>query len=125
MLAVVLVLLCLVCLLGEVRVRGPARYARIGAAARRVAAVSTLGPLRWPVFLGFAGLAATTLGVPVGMIVYWLLQHAHAATSPVVPSLPLLLRATGASIGYGLGAAAATLALALPLGYLVTRYRAP
>jgi iron(III) transport system permease protein len=72
---------------------------------------------------GFVVLAVTTLGVPIGMVGFWLLQHAQAASSPVVPSLPLLARATLASVGLGAAGAAATVLLALPLGYLATRYR--
>jgi iron(III) transport system permease protein len=56
------------------------------------------------------------------MVGYWLLQHAPAATSPVAPSLPLLLAATLASVGYGLAGAASAVLLAAPLGYITTRY---
>ncbi len=123
LLAVVLVGLCLVCLVGEARVRGRARYARIGRGARRGPSAVRLGAARWLVGAAFAVLVAVTLGVPLGMIGFWLLRHAHAATSPVAPSVPLLLRATAASVGFGAAGAAASLALALPLGYLATRYR--
>ncbi len=122
LLAVVLIVLCLVCLLAEQRVRGRAGYARIGRGTRRVATPLRLGWGAGPVLAGFALLALVTIGVPVGMIVFWLLQHAEAATSPAAPSMPALLRATGASVGYGAAGAAAALLLALPLGYLATRY---
>ncbi len=123
LLAVVLIVLCLVCLLAEQRVRGRAGYARIGRGTRRVATPLRLGWGCWPVLAGFAALAVATIGVPVGMIVFWLLQHAQAAASPAAPSVPALLRATGASVGYGAAGAAAALLLALPLGYLATRYQ--
>jgi iron(III) transport system permease protein len=121
-LALVLIALCLICVVGEFNVRGRARYARVGAGARRVAALARLGLTRLPVLLAFAALTAATLGVPLGMIGYWLMQHSQAATSPVAPSLPLLFDATFASVAYGSAGAAAALVLAAPLGYLTTRY---
>ncbi|HEY2132430.1 MAG TPA: ABC transporter permease subunit, partial [Acetobacteraceae bacterium] len=125
LLAVVLIVLCLACLVAEHRVRGRGRYARIGGGTRRRGTPARLGPARYLVVAGFAGLAVATLGVPIGMIGFWLLQHAQVASSPVIPSLPLLARATTATIGFGAAGAAASLLLALPLGYLATRYHGP
>ncbi len=122
LLALVLIALCLVCVVAELNVRGRARYARVGSGARRIAAPARLGPARWPALLALAALTSATLGLPLGMISCWLLQHAQAATSPVAPSLPLLFSATFASLSYGLAGAAAALLLAAPLGYLTTRY---
>lgn len=122
LLAVVLIMLCLLFLLAEFKVQGSVRYARIGSGVRRITANYNLGWTRWPIFAGFIALTAATLGVPLGMIGYWLLQHAQAATSPVMPSLPQLFSASVASIGFGLAGAAAALGLALPLAYLATRY---
>ena len=99
LLALVLIALCLICVVAELNVRGRARYARVGAGARRVAAPARLGLTRWPALLAFVALTGATLGVPLGMIGYWLLQHSQAATSPVAPSLPLLFNATFASVG--------------------------
>ena len=67
--------------------------------------------------------SSPSLGVPLGMIVFWLMQHAAAATSPIAVSVDLLARSAAASLALGAAAAAVTLALALPLGYLATRYR--
>src|SRR5271157_6149637 len=122
LLALVLIALCLVCVVAELNVRGRARYARVGSGARRVAVPACLGWIRWPALLALVALTGATLGVPLGMIGYWLLQHSQAATSPVAPSLPLLFSATFASVSYGLAGAAAAVALAAPLGYLTTRY---
>jgi len=122
LLALVLIALCLVCVVAELNVRGRARYSRVGSGVRRIAAPVRLGLTRWPALLAFAALTSATLGVPLGMIGYWLLQHAQAATSPVAPSLPLLFSATFASVSYGLAGAAAAVVLAAPLGYLTTRY---
>jgi len=122
LLALVLVALCVVCLIGELKVRGGRRYARVGAGTRRNSRLAALGWIRWPALTAFVALTLATLGMPLGMVGYWLLQHASAATSPVAPSLPLLFSATLASVGYGLAGATAAVLLAAPLGYLATRY---
>jgi iron(III) transport system permease protein len=122
LLAVVLLGLCLVCLFAELRVRGAAQYGRLGQGTRRVATPHELGWLVIPVLGGLAGLVVLTLGVPLGMILYWLTQHGSAAISPAEVSVPLLLQATVASVSLGLGGAAATVLLALPLAFLATRY---
>ena len=96
--------LCLALVAAELRVRGrralcARRRRRASARARRPRS----GALRWPVVcsaLGAGGRDARRL--PVGMVVYWLLQHAQAATSPVAPSVPALFHATLNSLGFGL-----------------------
>ncbi len=122
LLALVLIGLCLALLVAELYVRGRARYARVGAGTKRAGAPIRLGRMRWPVLFLLAALVAATLGVPVGMVVFWLLHHAQAATSPVAPSLPEILAATLNSIGYGLAGAGAALVIAAPIGYLAVRY---
>ncbi len=121
-LALVLIALCLICVVGELSMRGRARYARVGSGSRRIAAPVSLGWIRQPALLAFVALTTATIGVPLGMIGYWLMQHAQAATSPVAPSWPALFDATLASVGYGLAGAAAALVLAAPVAYLATRY---
>jgi iron(III) transport system permease protein len=64
-----------------------------------------------------------TVGVPLGMIVYWLMRHNSAALSPVIASPMRILEATLASLRLGLYGTALTLTLALPLAYLSARYR--
>ncbi|MBV8896166.1 MAG: iron ABC transporter permease, partial [Acidobacteriaceae bacterium] len=122
LLAVVLLVLCIACLVGEVRVRGRGRYARVGAGVRRNARLAPLGWTRWPVLVGFVMLTLATVGTPLGMVAFWLTQHASAATSRSAPSLTRLVDATLASVGYGLAGAAAALLLAAPLAYITTRY---
>jgi iron(III) transport system permease protein len=122
LLALVLILLCLVCLAGEVAVRGGTGYARIGRGARRLAMRYELGTRRWPVLAGFVILTIVTLGMPSSMIIYWLTQHASSAISPAAVSTARLVSATASSIGLGLAGAALTLLLALPLGFLSVRY---
>jgi iron(III) transport system permease protein len=123
LLAGVLILLCLLCLLAELRVRGSARYGRIGPGTRRASAPLDLGRARWPVFAFFVGVNVVTIGVPLGTVLFWLTQPGAAAITPAEVSPALLTQATLASIFYGLGGAAVATLLALPIGFLATRYR--
>lgn len=122
LLAVVLLLLCLLCLFAEMKVRGGAGYARIGRGVRRPPGRQPLGWLSLPALLAFLLLAAATLGVPLGMIAYWLTQHGAAAISPVEVSASLLISSTLSSLWLGLAGAAVTVILALPLGFLAVRF---
>ena len=122
LLALVLVLLCLLCLAGEVAVRGRSRYARIGRGTRRRAMRYQLDWRRWPILAGFVLLTLLTLGMPSSMIIYWLTQHASEAISPAAVTAARLLSATASSIGLGLAGAGLTMLLALPLGFLSVRY---
>jgi len=122
LLACVLIVLCLVCLAFEFRVRGRARYERVDRGTRRAAVRHALGRWRWPVAAGFVALNAATLGVPLGMIGYWLTQPGAAAITPADVSPELLFSTTFASLRLGLAAAVVTTLLALPLAYLLVRY---
>lgn len=123
LLAVVLLLLCLLCLFAELWVRGAVSYARIGRGTRRRARLHDLGWARMPVLAGFVGLVTATLGVPLGMILFWLTRHGSAAISPAAVSAPRLLAATFSSLWLGLAGAALSVVLALPLAFLASRYR--
>jgi iron(III) transport system permease protein len=122
LLATVLILLCLSCLLLELKVRGRGSYASLARSAPRPAARYGLGWTVVPALLFFTGLAVATLGVPLGTILFWLTRHNEAATSAVGVSASLLLDATAGSLSLALGGAALTLLLALPLGFLAVRY---
>ena len=120
--AMVLILLCVAFLVSEVAVRGRARYGRVARGTRRQPTKLELGWYRLPVFAGFAMLAAVTLGVPLGMITYWLTQHGSSAISPVEVTPALLISSTWSSVYLGMGGAAVTMVLAVPLGFMATRY---
>jgi iron(III) transport system permease protein len=117
-LAFVLVLLCLLLLLAELRLRGTARYARVGSGAVRP---PTPQRLRWaavPVGLGCLALVALAIGVPIGSLIHWLIVG--SSTSFPVDTL---LRTAATTIGLGLVAAAVTSIAALPVAWLNVRYR--
>ena len=122
LLSVVLLLLCILCLAAEAAVRGKARYGRLARGTRRKAATYPLGRWKFLPVLGFALMALITIGVPLGMIAYWLTQANTAATTVVAYSLDSLLQTGWASIRLGVYGAALTLLLALPLGILAARY---
>ncbi len=120
--ACLLIALCLVCLAFEFRVRGGARYERVDRGARRAALRYELGRWRWIVSGGFAALAIVTLGVPLGMIGFWLTQEGAAAVTPAEVSPELLFNATMSSVGFGLAAAIVTTVLVIPLAFLLVRF---
>ncbi|HEY0449596.1 iron ABC transporter permease [Actinophytocola sp.] len=118
MLAGVLVLCCLVLLVGELRLRGRARYARTGGGAARPAVRVRLGVLSAPAVLLLAALVALALGVPLVSLGYWLATGSSAGID-----VDLLLRTTGTSIGLGLLGALVTTVAAIPLAWLSIRHR--
>jgi iron(III) transport system permease protein len=118
MLAVVLVLACLFLLLVELRLRGRAHYARIGAGAARPAERTRLGRLTGPALLGLAALTGLSVAVPVGSLGYWLLVGASDDFS-----IAALASTTATSLGLGAVAAVVTTACALPVAWLCVRHR--
>jgi iron(III) transport system permease protein len=117
MLASVLVLLCLVLLVTELGLRGRGRYARVDSGSARPIAPSRLGRGRWAVGAGFAALIGLALGLPLATLVYWVATGSSAGFDPGA-----LLAATGTSLKLGLGAAALTTLLALPVSVLSVRH---
>jgi iron(III) transport system permease protein len=120
--ACILIAMCLFCLALEMRVRGGARYERVDRGVRRAALRYELGAWRWAVVAAFVVLAIVTLGVPIGMIGFWLTQSGAAAITPAEVSPELLLESTLSSIGYGCAAAVVTTLACVPLAFLLVRF---
>lgn len=116
-LAGVLVLGCLLLLVGELRLVGRARVARVGAGAARRAVPHRLGRLTPPALAGMAVLAGLALGVPVASLVGWLVRGS-SSTFP----LGLIATSTATSVGLGLAGAALTSLLAIPVAVLSVRH---
>ncbi len=117
MLASVLVILCLVLLVAELSARGRGRYARVDSGSPRPATPARLGHGRWAVSAGFTALIGLALGLPLATLVYWVATGSSAGFDPGA-----LLAATGTSLKLGLGAAALTTLLALPVSILSVRH---
>jgi iron(III) transport system permease protein len=118
MLASVLVLLCLVLLVTELAARGRGRYARVDSGSARPPAPARLGRARWAVSGGFLALIGLALGLPLATLVYWVVTGSSSADF----DFGAVLAATGTSLKLGLGAAALTTLLALPISVLSVRH---
>jgi iron(III) transport system permease protein len=116
MLAGVLVVCAAVLLVGELRLAGRARLARVGSGAAREPVRHQLGALTPLALLAMAGLAGLALGVPLGSLAYWL-AVGRSTTFP----LEMLATTTATTVALGLAGAAATCALALPVAWLSVR----
>ncbi len=114
----VLMALCLPVAFGEAWVRRDQRLARADRRSRREPPLLPLGRVQLPAQLGLAGLAAAALGVPLGMLGYWLTVGLSAGAGAAG-----LARAIAGSLQLSLGGAALTTLLALPLVLLATRFR--
>ncbi|MDQ2723009.1 MAG: iron ABC transporter permease [Actinomycetota bacterium] len=116
-LATVLVLACLILLLAELKLRGRARYARVGAGAARPATRLRLGVLAAPAWVLLAALIGLALAVPVGSLGYWL-----ATGSSTAFPLDTLASTLLSSLGLGVVAAVLTTVLAVPVAWLTVRH---
>jgi iron(III) transport system permease protein len=111
------VLLCLALLVGELGLRGKARYARVDTGTPRPPGHARLGRAKWPVLGALVALVGLALGLPLVTLVYWVL-HGGSTSFPVAS----LLSAAGTSLELGLGAALLTTLLALPVSILAIRH---
>ena len=118
MLAGVLVLLCLVLLLAEIRLRGRRGYARTGRGAARPSRPVPLGHLTVPALTGLGAVVVLALVVPLWSLGYWM-----AAGAATAFDAEALLATTGTTLALAAAAAAVTVAMALPTGWLAVRAR--
>lgn len=115
-LGLLLVLITLVLVGAEGRSRGRAVYSRVGGGQARATVPVALGRARVPVVLLLLAVAAVSLGVPAGALVYWVGIGANEA-------FPLagVSAAAGTSLLVAALGALATTALAIPVGVLAAR----
>jgi iron(III) transport system permease protein len=118
MLAGVLVLLCLVLLLAELRLRGARGYAGTGRGAARPVRPVALRAFTVPVLVALAVLVGLALLVPVGSLAYWLGSGASAGLDGAD-----LAATTASTLALAAAGAALTTAMALPVGWLAVRAR--
>ena len=99
--------------------RGRSRYYSISAGSSRPPSIVPLGKWRWPA-IGFCGLvSAVSLGLPVGILLYWVVRGVAAGES-----LDPLWEATRNSVYVSALAALAATVAALPIGLLSVRHPA-
>lgn len=118
MLAGVLVLLCLILLVAEIRLRGRRGYASTGRGARRPVRPVRLRRLTVPALAGLAVLVALSLVVPLASLGYWMARGIGGAID-----WQDLATTTGSTLALAAAAAVLTTALALPTGWLAVRAR--
>ncbi len=117
------ILLCLIVLFGEVALRGNANYTRVSDGARGAASRYRLGRAKPVVLIGLLTIVAISLGIPLGMLVYWFAHSSQAALSSASDNLQYLKDATLTSIGLGVAAAIVSVLFAFPIAWLSVRYR--
>ena len=118
MIAGVLVLLCLVLLVGELRLRGRRRLSRLGQGAARTAVPVALGRSRVPLTLSLVALATLSIGVPTYALLHWL----RVGSSTEFP-VGELLSAAASTVGLAATGALVTTLCALPVAWLAVRHR--
>jgi iron(III) transport system permease protein len=118
-LSLVLVALGVIILGGEASLPDRGRTSRVGPMVARAGSRLSLGRATVPVLVALSLLVAMALGVPVGMITYWLV-HGGVSTLPATTSL---LSATLYTAGYSAAAAVLAALLALPVALLAVRHR--
>lgn len=117
-LGVMLVVLTATVLILELRSRGRTTYHRLHAGGSRRAAVVSLGRWRWPAVGACTALVVVALGIPVGIIVYWLVRGIRAG-EPVRLTVDLAGNSLWAAL---LGTIVVVLA-AWPVALLAARHR--
>ncbi len=117
------IVLCVLLLFGESRLRGAANYTRVSHGVRRPLTRYRLGRATGLVLGGFAAGASIGVGVPLGTLVYWFTQSSSAGLAGASANLHYLAPATLTSVGVGVAAALLALCFALPVAFLVVRHK--
>ncbi|HST19255.1 MAG TPA: iron ABC transporter permease [Gaiellaceae bacterium] len=117
------IVLCLVLLFGEARLRGDANYTRVSRGARRPPVRYELGRWKWPVLASLAAVVAIGVGIPVGMLIRWFAGSSSAALSTATGNLQFLWPASRTTILLGVSSALVALLMALPVALLAVRHR--
>ena len=116
-LSLILVLLGGLLLVSEDTVRGRGRTSRVGAGAARPIRPVALGRARLPVLAGAGLLVVLALGIPVGAIVYLIIEGGNSTLPPAS-----LLIATVNTFGYAAAAGVVATVAALPIALLSVRF---
>lgn len=114
----VLMLLCLPAAYGEMRLRAGKRVSRVGGGSARTATEARLGKMKYWALAGFVLLAILALGVPTGIIAYWL-KIGHSAGQGYANIWPAI---TG-TVSLSVSGALLTSLFAIPLVLLSIRHK--
>ena len=116
-LSLVLVVLSILAVGSELRVRSRGQVAHTGQQAQRINRRHDLGRAKLPVVLGFLALIGLAVGVPVGASVYWMV----VGRAPAITGVSLV-SAAGHSAMYAAAAGALATLAALPVALLSVRH---
>ena len=116
-LSLLLVVLSIAVLGGDALARGKGQLVR-SARGTRAGTVHRLGRWTVPVLLGFTTLAILALGVPIGVLVYWMVQ----GNTSTLPASTSLIGAALTTIGYAAAAGVLATLLAIPVALLGIRH---
>ena len=117
-LSLVLVVVCFAVLGGDLAARGRGRVSRSGPQVARERRRLQLGRATVPALSGFALLGALGLGLPIGVIVYWLFNPGHTSFTAATSLASAALH----TAGYAAGAGALATVLAVPVALLSVRH---
>jgi iron(III) transport system permease protein len=112
--------LCVLILFAEARLRGGVNYTRVSAGSRRASPRYSLGRAMSVALLAMTLLAVGGVGISLGMLGKWFTQGSSAAAD-----LHYLWPATVTSVLLGLAAALLTIVMALPIAILAVRHFGP
>lgn len=116
--ALLLVVLTIVILMAESRLRGRARFERSSSTAQRKAQPIRLGRWRWAAFAWCSAVASAALLVPIGVIIFWTLRGLRHQQALNLEWEPILNSLLAAALAGGTAVVAA-----MPIVVLSVRYR--
>ena len=117
MLSIVLVCMAFVVVLLDAYTRGRLRYYRVDAGSARAPDVVHLGRWKWVAVIFLAFVVAMALGIPAGVLLYWLIRGVLAGEP-----LLALWSATANSLAVSGAAAVVSVVCSIPIAAMVVRY---
>jgi iron(III) transport system permease protein len=119
------IVICLILLFGEARLRGNANYTRVSQGARRASTRYDLGRWMLPVLAGLGAVVAVSVGIPVAMLIKWFSESSSAGVSEAAANTRYLFPASVTTIELGLASALLAVIFAFPIAILAVRHKGP
>jgi iron(III) transport system permease protein len=117
------IVLCVIVLFVERRLRGGANYTRISQGVRRGVVRYELGRRTPLVIAALAVVIAISLGIPLVRLASWFTQGSSAAVAGAAAGVQYVWPATRTSVLLGVSAAIIAVLLALPVAVMAVRHR--